>query len=131
MNYQKPDTILENEKITFCKYLKNNFEDKVFNEGMQLKYCRDLGYVDNKVFKTYFLVEKSISKNNLKDLERIRLTGNSIKEIIVECKGLGLTYLVIEGDQFFNKYLNDAYEDENKYSYLERSLLLKAWLTKN
>jgi len=76
--------------------------------------------VNNEVFKTYFVDEKNISKNNFTGLERIRLTGNSVEDIIKDGEKLGLTYLVIENDQFFHKYLNDIYENENKYPYLEK-----------
>jgi len=115
--FPPPDKQLEIEKIEFSRYLQNDLEGKIFNEGWSSQYFSYVGFIDNNLFKTYYL-DKEIEMEKYLQLERVILYGDSIENIILAGWDVELTHMVIEENQFSLKFLNHIYSNEKEYPYL-------------
>lgn len=119
---EKPDPVLENEKIKFSNYIRTNLSGKIFNDGWSTHYFNYVEMSQNDIFKTYFVESKEsiVLKNGFTDLKIILLYGDSLEQIISDGEKLGLTHLAIEQQQYFHPFLNDVYINENNYPYLTK-----------
>ena len=120
LRYELPDQKFENEKIEFSKYLRNNLQGKIYDDSIATNFFYWVELVKDQRFKmAYFDQSKGIEYEGYNDLIKIQVYGNSFDEIITEGEKLGLDYIVLNSDgQFFNKFMNVIYYNEEKYPYL-------------
>ena len=87
---------------------------------MATLYFKYVGISEDSIFKQYY--SSSLSEvpkpGKFTELEELKIHGNSLEEIILDGEKLGLTHVIIENEQYFNKFLNTVYENEEKYPYL-------------
>lgn len=120
VRYELPDQKFENEKMEFSKYLRNNLQGKIYDDSIATNFFYWVEVVKDNRYKTIYLDQsKGIEYEGYNDLIKIQVYGNSFDEIITEGEKLGLDYIVLNSDgQFFNKFMNVIYYNEEKYPYL-------------
>ena len=123
--YGKPDTALEQEKIQFAKFIVSNFDGRILSGTISTEYVK---YVQITEFPDSFKQYKSPrDRNPYPDtyvpgtLSQKSAYGDSIEELIKDGEKVGLKYISItpEGSYFF-PYLEDLFENYNKYPYLKK-----------
>ena len=120
LRYEFPDSELYQERIEFNKFLRDNLKGKIYDDSSATIFFYWVEVVKNERFKTIYF-DKGIGTKyeGYTDLTKIQIYGNSFKEIISEGEKLGLDYIVLNGKgQFFNKFMNEVYYDEENYPYL-------------
>ena len=125
LRYEKPDPILEHEKMEFGKFAISNFNGKILDEaGSALDYINYL-LIDNSPgnFKNYKINSNLQSYSELigekNNFERIFIYGESMNELISNGEKPGLRYIISnENKGYFHPFIDDVYANEKQYQYL-------------
>jgi hypothetical protein len=125
LRYEKPDLVLEHEKMEFAKFAINNFNGKILNEaGRALDYINYF-LIDSPSgnFKNYKINSSLQSYRELigeeNTFERIFIYGESVNELIANGEKFGLRYIISnENKGYFHPFIDDAYVNEKQYPYL-------------
>ena len=125
LRYEKPDLVLEHEKMEFAKFVINNFNGKILDEaGPALDYINYL-LIDNPPgnFKNYKINSNLQSYRELigeeNNFERIFIYGESMNELIANGEKFGLRYIISNKNKgYFHPFIDDAYVNEKQYPYL-------------
>lgn len=122
--YEKPDMVLENEKLRLSKFLVANLDGNITRDFTS--YTEYINYkiliTSNKNFDQY-TISNGINefKTSEKKLNFIFITGNSLKELLSNGMPYDLKYLIVyERENIFHEFLDELYVNENKYPYLTK-----------
>ena len=124
LRYDSEDSFEQKEKLLFAEYLIENLSGKIVDSGNSLEGIAYAKLSDNNIkFKDIGL--EGEFENVLVDnkLEQISLSGNSIKDFILNGEKHELKYISINGDgvtEIWYPYLSEVFETENKYKFLEK-----------
>ena len=123
--YGKPDLVLENEKKEFAKFAINNFHGNYLREfGTAEDYFIYQAITDPPTqFKQHKVATNWIEYQELDDneapLDRVFISGKSLKELIKNGKEFELKYVIAkEENQPFHTFLIDLYSNEENYPYM-------------
>jgi hypothetical protein len=123
LRYEKPDLVLEHEKMEFAKFAIANLNGKTLNDaGSALDYVNYL-LIDTPPgnFKNYKINLNMYSelRGEENNFERIFIYGESLNEIISNGEKFGLRYLISnENEGYFHPFVDDVYANEKQYPYL-------------
>jgi len=123
--YGLPKTDFENEKLLFTQSFYENFDGRLLRDVDVTDY---LAYVsltnENTSLKD---VQSPREKNPYPDLYEpgkvvwLSVSGNSIEQLILNGELRSLNYIAItEYGSYYYPFLNSLYENEEKYSFLEK-----------
>ncbi len=121
LQYGKPDTTLENEKMEFAHYLINNLHGNLLDEtGIALDYVMYIQIIDSPTgFQNYKINSHTLLKNE--SLQTIRLYAESLDELISVGESYNLKYVISnENSGFFHPYVDYIYNHEEDYPYLHK-----------
>jgi len=121
LQYGKPDTTLENEKMEFANYLINNLHGNLLDEtGIALDYVMYIQIIDSPAgFQNYKINSHTLLKNE--SLQTIRLYAESMDELISVGESYNLKYVISnENSGFFHPYVDYVYNHEDDYPYLHK-----------
>ena len=126
LRYGVTDTLLENEKYEFSKYVVNTLDGNSLREfGGSLDYLK-LVYIENSPEK-HNNCNVEFSKNlcgydkNKGYLQPITIIGDSIEEILKKGETYELKYIFVnEQKNDFHGFIDDVYNKEMDYPYLNK-----------
>ena len=121
------DTLYENEQIKYARFLQENFSGKILDGGNSIEYL----FYSNQVNSEGKLDVNKIARHDKRDpyniiyadsnIARVRISGTSLEELIINGEPEGLTHIAINGDgPFFFPFLEDVFNNEEKYFYLKK-----------
>ena len=126
LRYGVTDTLLENEKYEFSKYVVNTLDGNSLREfGGSLDYLK-LVYIENSPEKhnncnvelTEYLCGYDKNKGYL---QPITIIGDSIEEILEKGETYELKYIFVnEQKNDFHGFIDDVYNKEMDYPYLNK-----------
>ena len=126
LRYGVTDTLLENEKYEFSKYVVNTLDGNSLREfGGSLDYLK-LVYIENSPEKhnncnvelTEYLCGYDKNKGYL---QPITIIGDSIEEILKKGETYELKYIFVnEQKNDFHGFIDDVYNKEMDYPYLNK-----------
>ena len=126
LRYGVTDTLLENEKYEFSKYVVNTLDGNSLREfGGSLDYLK-LVYIENSPEKhnncnvelTEYLCGYDKNKGYL---QSITIIGDSIEEILKKGETYELKYIFVnEQKNDFHGFIDDVYNKEMDYPYLNK-----------
>ena len=129
LRYEVPDPILSNEEILFAETLENKFDGKILDAGYTLKGLYYVHVMDpDGVFKNYKITQNSgayymfeFNSENV-NLMPTMLYAKSLEEFIAVSDEYELNYISInkKGVMPFYPYLDEIYENEDKFPYLTK-----------
>jgi len=127
MRYDKPDLELENEKMQFAIFVRDNLSGVMQREmGYSFDYYSQV-LIDNpkgnfKNCKVNFVSDYcGISEDGI--LYRLVVTGNSVEELVENGREYDLKYILSnesKDDIEFHGFLDEIYFKENEYPFLEK-----------
>jgi len=126
LRYGVTDTLLENEKYEFSKYVVNTLDGNSLREfGGSLDYLK-LVYIENSPEK-HNNCNVEFTKNlcgydkNKGYLQPITIIGDSIEEILKKGETYELKYIFVnEQKNDFHGFIDDVYNKEMDYPYLNK-----------
>ena len=126
LRYGVTDTLLENEKYEFSKYVVNTLDGNSLREfGGSLDYLK-LVYIENSPEK-HNNCNVEFTKNlcgydkNKGYLKSITIIGDSIEEILKKGETYELKYIFVnEQKNDFHGFIDDVYNKEMDYPYLNK-----------
>ena len=126
LRYGVTDTLLENEKYEFSKYVVNTLDGNSLREfGGSLDYLK-LVYIENSPEK-HNNCNVEFNKNlcgydkNKGYLRSITIIGDSIEEILKKGETYELKYIFVnEQKNDFHGFIDDVYNKEMDYPYLNK-----------
>ena len=128
LGYEKPDPILEREKLEFTKYMIYDLNAKLLFEptNFQNYFEHPMVYSQPDMFKSIKITEdwdKTKPFFSYPDVteDRLMIYGESMDELVSNSEKFGLTHIMStkEGNSFFS-FVDELYENENKYPYLTK-----------
>ena len=126
LRYGVTDTLLENEKYEFSKYVVNTLDGNSLREfGGSLDYLK-LVYIENSPEKhnncNVELTENLCGYDKNKGyLQPITIIGDSIEEILKKGETYELKYIFVnEQKNDFHGFIDDVYNKEMDYPYLNK-----------
>ena len=129
LRYEVPDPILSNEEILFAETLENKFDGKILDAGYTLKGLYYVHVMDpDGVFKNYKITQNSgayymfeFNSENV-NLMPTMLYAKSLEDFIEVSYEYELNYISInkKGVILFYPYLDEIYENEDKFPYLTK-----------
>ncbi len=123
--YGQIDLEKENEKIEYAKFLVNELDGRMFAEEGTADYTRNIAITeDPNIFKNY-------KSSRIKDPHpdnyepgkwvQISIHGKDLVDMINNGESYGLKYIAIPGHGSFHfEFLDDVYNNEKMYPYLEK-----------
>ena len=128
LGYEKPDPILEREKLEFAKHMIYDLNAKLLFEptNFQNYFEHPMVYSQPDMFKSIRITEDwdktkpFFSYPDVTD-NRLMIYGESMDELVFNSEKFGLTHIMSakEGNSFFS-FVDELYENENKYPYLTK-----------
>jgi len=129
LRYEVPDPILSNEEILFAETLENKFDGKILDAGYTLKGLYYVHVMDpDGVFKNYKITQNpgayymfEFNSENV-NLMPTMLYAKSLEDFIEVSYEYELNYISInkKGVILFYPYLDEIYENEDKFPYLTK-----------
>ncbi len=129
LRYEVPDPILSNEEILFAETLENKFDGKILDAGYTLKGLYYVHVMDpDGVFKNYKITQNSgayymfeFNSENV-NLMPTMLYAKSLEDFIEVSYEYELNYISINKKDviLFYPYLDEIYENEDKFPYLTK-----------
>ena len=129
LRYEVPDPILSNEEILFAETLENKFDGKILDAGYTLKGLLYVHVTDpDGVFKNYKITQNpgayymfEFNSENV-NLMPTMLYAKSLEDFIEVSYEYELNYISInkKGVILFYPYLDEIYENEDKFPYLTK-----------
>ena len=121
LQYERPDTTLENEKIAFAKFLTANLNGVLLDEsGPALDYVSYTQIADSTIFKNY-KTESTKNTSSTTTLQRSYLYAESMRELISVGEKYHLKYVISNQNKgFFHPYVDEVYSHEEQYPYLHK-----------
>ena len=129
LRYEVPDPILSNEEILFAETLENKFDGKILDAGYTLKGLHYVHVTDPLgVFKNYKISQDpgayylfEFNKENINLMPTV-LYAKSLEDFIEVSYEYELNYISInkKGVILFYPYLDEIYENEDKFPYLTK-----------
>jgi hypothetical protein len=129
LRYEVPDPILSNEEILFAETLENKFDGKILDAGYTLKgLVYEHVMEPDGVFKNYKISQNpgayymfEFNSENV-NLMPTMLYAKSLEEFIAVSDEYELNYISInkKGVMPFYPYLDEIYENEDKFPYLTK-----------
>lgn len=126
--YEKPDPVLEQEKMEFARFMQANLEGNLLFEPThnQDYFNHPSLYDEQDSFKHVRVTEdwdatKPYFTYPHQDLTRITVYGNNMNELITNGEKYDLKYIMVtkEGGSFFS-FVDELYENEKAYPYLNK-----------
>ena len=128
--YETPDPILSNEEILFAETLESKFDGKILDAGYTLKGMYYAYVTDPQgVFKNYKISQDpgayymfEFNRENV-NLMPTMLYAESLEDFIEISYEYELNYISINKNgvsDVFYPYLNEIYENEEKFPYLTK-----------
>ena len=128
--YETPDPILSNEEILFAETLESKFDGKILDAGYTLKGMYYAHVTDPQgVFKNYKISQDpgayymfEFNRENV-NLMPTMLYAESLEDFIEISYEYELNYISINKNgvsDVFYPYLNEIYENEEKFPYLTK-----------
>ena len=129
LRYEVPDPILSNEEILFAETLENRLDGKILDAGYTLKGLYYVHVTDpDGIFKNYKISQNpgsyymfEFNSENV-NLMPTTLYAKSLEDFIEISYEYELNYISINKKDvmFFYPYLNEIYENEDKFPYLTK-----------
>ena len=129
LRYEVPDPILSNEEILFAETLENKFDGKILDAGYTLKGLYYVHVMDpDGVFKNYKITQNpgayymfEFNSENV-NLMPTMLYAKSLEDFIEVSYEYELNYISINKKDviLFYPYLDEIYENEDKFPYLTK-----------
>jgi len=121
LRYEKPDYILEDEKLDFSKFALQNLNGNALRDfGGGTDYITDVILIHNNDFRD-FKIDYWIDKTERKKYEfrEIGVYGESIEDLISNGEDLDLKYLISNSyDTFYYPFVDNVYHNEENFPYL-------------
>ena len=118
--YEKPNYLLENEKMEIAQYIVTNLNGTVLdNNGFSFEYIPLVQVTKpHGDFKSIYDFRDRKSLIN-PDFKTIDIYANSVEELLISGKEFNLKYIIVDANSGdFHKYTNEIYSNENLYPYL-------------
>jgi len=121
LRYEKPDHILENEKLDFSQYALENLNGNTLRDfGGSTDYVAYFDLVHNNDFRNikidYLIYKDETEKYGFKT---ISVYAESIEDLILNGEGSNLKYLISNNQKtFFYPFVDDVYHNEKNFPYL-------------
>ena len=128
LDYERPDPILEKEKLEFAKFMIYDLNAKLLFEhtDFQNYFNHPIVYNQPDTFKSIRITENWDETKlffNYPDeaKNRVMIYGESMGELVFNGEKFGLTHIMSakDGDSFFS-FVDELYENEKKYPYLTK-----------
>ena len=121
LRYEKPDYILEDEKLDFSKFALQNLNANTLRDfGGGTDYITDIILIHSNDFRD-FKIDYWIDKTERKKYEfrEIGVYGESIEDLISNGEDLDLKYLISNShDTFYYPFVDNVYHNEENFPYL-------------
>ena len=121
LRYEKPDHILENEKLDFSTFALENLNGNALRDyGGSTDYVTDIILIHNNDFRD-FKIDYWIDKTERKKYEfrEIGVYAESIEDLILSGEGSDLKYLISNNKKtFYYSFVDDVYHNEKNFPYL-------------
>jgi len=126
--YERPDSILEKEKLEFTTYMVYDIKAKVLFDPSDLQnyFGHPLIFSDPSYFKKIRINEnwengKPVFNYPEETHNRIMIHGKSMEDLISNGEKYGLTHIMTtkDGGSFFS-FVDELYSEEKKYAYLKK-----------
>ena len=121
LRYEKPDYILEDEKLDFSKFALQNLNGNTLRDfGGGTDYITDIILIHSNDFRD-FKIDYWIDKTERKKYEfrEIGVHGESIEDLISNGEDLDLKYLIANNrDTFYYPFVDNIYHNEENFPYL-------------
>ena len=123
LRYEKPDHILENEKLDFSQYALENLNGNTLRDfGGSTDYVAYFDLVHNNDFRNikidYLIYKDETEKYGFKT---ISVYAESIEDLILNGEGSNLKYLISNNQKtFFYPFVDDVYHNEKNFPYLTK-----------
>ena len=121
LRYEKPDHILENEKLDFSQYVLENLNGNALRDfGGSTDYIAYVNLVQNNDFRD-FKIDHMTNKDQKSEneYEEISIYAESIEDLILNGEGSNLKYLISNNQKtFFYPFVDDIYHNEKNFPYL-------------
>lgn len=125
VQYNKPDIVMEKEKMEFAEWARDNLHGKILDEpGHAMDYFSYVQINDPPgIFKNYKIDPSKEPKQGFlqvsNPLIRIYVYGESIQDLITRGEEYELRYVVSnERAGVFHPFVDDVYKNEKQYPYL-------------
>ena len=118
--YDKPNYLLENEKMEIAQYIVTNLNGPVLdNNGFSFEYIPLVQVTEpHGDFKSIYDFRDRKSLIN-PDFETIDIYATSVEELLISGKEFNLKYIIVDANSGdFHKYTNEIYSNEHLYPYL-------------
>ncbi len=121
LRYEKPDHILENEKLDFSKFALENLNGNALRDfGGSTDYAAYFDLVHNKDFRNikidYLFNKDETEKYGFRE---IGVYGESIEDLILNGEGSNLKYIISNNQKtFYYPFVDDVYHNEKNFPYL-------------
>lgn len=126
LRYEKSDELEKQEAMNFTKFLVHNLHGKLMDAGYTIDYYPVVQIQESPGIMTTYKMDRSKRPYAGFPYEGgnptiVRLQEKSVNDLLRDGEGLGLKYISInEQGAVFDKYLNDVYYNEEKYSFLTK-----------
>ena len=121
LRYEKPDHILENEKLDFSQYASQNLDGNALRDfGGSTDYVAYFDLVHNNDFRNieidYLFNKDETEKYGFRE---IGVYGESIEDLILNGEGSNLKYIISNNQKtFYYPFVDDVYHNEKNFPYL-------------
>jgi len=121
LRYEKPDHILENEKLDFSKFALENLSGNALRDyGGSTDYVTSVVWIHNNDFRDFkidYWTEKT--ERNKYEFREIGVYGESIEDLILNGEGSNLKYLISNNQKtFYYPFVDGVYHNEENFPYL-------------
>ena len=121
LRYEKPDHILENEKLDFSKFALENLNGNALRDfGGSTDYVAYFVLVHNNDFRN-IKIDYLINKDETEKygFREIGVYGESIEDLILNGEGSNLKYIISNNQKtFYYPFVDDVYHNEKNFPYL-------------
>lgn len=124
LRYEIIDTIKEQEKMAFAKFLINNIDGGLLDAGYNTQYLIHQSLNDPPGAFKNFKIDRDPTPSAGWPYDQansllVKSYGKSLEELLYNGEERGLKYIAINEEKIsFFEYLEDVYKHEEKYPYL-------------
>jgi len=123
--YGPPNLALQHEQLGFAEYLVENFDGRILRDEGVVDYIEYVSLTsENNDFKSYKSPRGKDPYAGLYEPGKvvwINVSGKTIEELVTNGEARELKYIgILEKGSYFYPFLNDLYNNEEKYPYMEK-----------
>ena len=123
--YGPPNLALQHEQLGFAEYLVENFDGRILRDEGVVDYIEYVSLTsENNDFKSYKSPRGKDPYVGLYEPGKvvwINVSGKTIEELVTNGEARELKYIgILEKGSYFYPFLNDLYNNEEKYPYMEK-----------